>query len=125
MRIEKKNGSEKPKEISYILKLGLRMYTIAFDIKEVETATENGEEASRTQFEWSEVTFGLGIPTFSQLVSAMVQCRYPHDDMEAIINNKLLGDGDEEHEAEYEAMQAWRKEAKTKAKELLLSINGD
>lgn len=112
LKISKKTSSDRPQQIQYTVKLGLRQYTIAFDIQELEHENE-------TTYQWSEATFDLGKPTYAQLVAAIVQSRYPNDDMQAIINNHLLEDGDTEHEAEWSAMQAWRAEAKVRAKEIL------
>ena len=62
---------------------------------------------------------------YETMVSAMVSARYSTDKMQAIINNRLLDDGNEEHEAEYNAMQAWRAEAKQIATEAMNEINGE
>lgn len=110
--ISKMTGNDQPQQIRYKIKLGLRQYTVAFDIQEL-------EESGEAKFQWSEATFDLGKPTYSQLVAAIVQSRYPNDDMQAIINNHLLDDGDAEHEAEWQAMQTWRAEAKVQAKKIL------
>lgn len=112
MLIIKMSGSEKPQQIRYKIKLGLRKYTIAFDIQE-------SEETEGNAYTWSEATFDLGKPTYSQLTAAIIQSRYSNDDMQAIINNHLLEDGNSEHEAEWNAMQEWRTEAKTMAKSIL------
>ena len=42
--------------------------------------------------------------------------------MQAIINNHLLDPTDEEHEAEFNEMQAWRKHAKEVADHVLNPI---
>lgn len=105
MFVRKMTGSEQPQQISYDIKLGLRRYVIAFDIKEA----DNG-------YEWTEAVFALGTPDYGAMVSAFVHGRYSDDEMQAIVNNHLLDDGDEEHEAEWTAMQAWRAEAKVLAK---------
>ncbi len=115
MLITKMTGSIEPQQIRYKIKLGLRQYTIAFDIQQSETDDQN-------QYQWTETTFDLGRPTYSQLVAAIVQSRYPSDDMQAIINNHLLEDGNSEHEAEWNAMQAWRAKAKSMAKEILTQL---
>lgn len=108
MLVRKMSGSEQPQQLSYKIKLGLRQYTIAFDVQEKDGS-----------YEWSEVTFGLGEPSYDEMVSAFIQGRYSNDAMQAIVNNHLLDDGDEEHEAEWTVMQAWRKEAKKMAKEMV------
>nr|DAF11122.1 MAG TPA: hypothetical protein [Bacteriophage sp.] len=65
-----------------------------------------------------------------KVIDAIVSAGYPSDKMQAIINNHLvnlatLADGgkldDDElaHEEEYNAMQEWRKKAKTVASEVM------
>lgn len=63
----------------------------------------------------------IGIIDYGSIVSAYINNRYPFDSMQAIINNHLLGD--EDHEAEYESMQAYRKKAKEWAKEIVSNFN--
>lgn len=57
--------------------------------------------------------------THSRVVDAIVSAAYPNDVMQAITNNHMMGDGNAEHEAEYEAMQQWRNLAKATADEVL------
>lgn len=65
-----------------------------------------------------------------KIVDAIITGRYPTDKMQALINNHFanlakISDGkpldadDEEHEAEYDAMQEWRTKAKETAKQVL------
>lgn len=65
-----------------------------------------------------------------KVIDAIVSAAYPSDKMQAIINNHSLNldkladggklDDDElAHEAEYDAMQAWRKKAKTVASDVM------
>ena len=57
--------------------------------------------------------------THSRVVDAIVSAAYPNDVMQAITNNHMMGDGNTEHEAEYEAMQEWRDLAKATADAVL------
>ena len=57
--------------------------------------------------------------THDRVVDAIVSAAYPNDVMQAITNNHMMGDGNAEHEAEYEAMQAWRDLAKATADAVL------
>ena len=50
---------------------------------------------------------------YPSVVSAIVRCRYSQSDIEAIVLN---GSDTKEHAAEYQALQAWRAEAKRIAK---------
>ena len=65
-----------------------------------------------------------------KIVDAIITGRYPTDKMQALINNHFanlakIADGkpldadDEEHEAEYEAMQDWRTKAKAVATDVI------
>ena len=65
-----------------------------------------------------------------KVIDAIVTAVYPTDKMQAIINNhfanlakiadgKKLDADDEEHEAEYDAMQEWRTKAKAVAKDVI------
>ena len=65
-----------------------------------------------------------------KIVDPIITGRYPTDKMQALINNHFahlakIADGkpldadDEEHEAEYDAMQEWRTKAKETAKQVL------
>lgn len=65
-----------------------------------------------------------------KVIDAIVRAAYPNDKMQAIINNhfanlakiadgKKLDADDEEHEAEYEAMQEWRTKAKAVATDVI------
>ena len=56
---------------------------------------------------------------YSGIVDALITFKYPIDKMQAVINNYLLDPNDEYAISEFNAMQAWRKEAKEIAKEAL------
>ena len=112
MFITYNQGNEQPQRIRHNIKLGLRQYTIAFDVHIV-------KEGENEQYKWCEITLPVGTPTYSQLVSAIIHGRYSDDAMQAIINNYLLEDEDSEHQKEWNDMQMWRVEAKRMAKEIL------
>lgn len=124
VKVWKRTGSEKPEPISYKISLGLRKYTIAFDVQEVKQETENNEQSQSVSYEWCEATFPIGVPTYANLVAAFVHGRYTDDDMQALVNNHLLDAGEEAEEAEWNAMQEWRKECKQLAKDVLERLNG-
>lgn len=115
MFITYNQGNEQPQRIRHNIKLGLRQYTIAFDVHIV-------KEGENEQYKWCEITLPVGTPTYSQLVSAIIHGRYSDDAMQAIINNYLLEDEDSEHQKEWNDMQMWRVEAKRMAKEILEEI---
>ena len=67
-----------------------------------------------------DVIVSLVIPvTYPQIVSALVDKKYPADAMQAIQNNYLADPDDADHKAEFDAMQAWRVTAKAAAHEIL------
>lgn len=115
MFITYNQGNEQPQRIRHNIKLGLRQYTIAFDVHIV-------KEGENEEYKWCEITLPVGTPTYSQLVSAIIHGRYSDDAMQAIINNYLLEDEDSEHQKEWNDMQMWRVEAKRMAKEILEEI---
>lgn len=60
-----------------------------------------------------------GVWGYGAIVAALVKSRYTNDEMQAIVNNHLLGDDNLENEQEYDDMQEWRRKCKARAKELL------
>lgn len=84
---------------------------VAYDIRE----TDEG-------FEYREVVLQPGHKTYDDIVSALITDKYPHDRMEAIINNYLADPSDEGILQEFNDMQDWRKEAKAIAKEILAEL---
>lgn len=111
-----------------------RTLLIAFDAEEKEvsqsTMSEEGETtATKTVYEAYSVRVSQPISRES-IISTIVEAAYPQDKMQAIVNNHLvnlattqdggtLDEDDEEHEAEYKAMQEWRTLAKQTAKEVM------
>lgn len=71
-------------------------------------------------FVYEQVEIPAGRWEYSGVVDALIQYKYPIDKMQAVINNYLLDPNDEYAISEFNAMQAWRKEAKEIAKEALL-----
>lgn len=55
--------------------------------------------------------------TYDDFTAGLVRTKYSQNQVEAILANR--GDGDESHEAEFEAYQAWRIQAKQIAQEVL------
>lgn len=107
---------------------------INFDIAETTLATQSTtdkdeEQPTRTIYECYSVRMEQPV-TRDRVVSAIIDAQYPSDEMQAIVNNHLLNiatladgntldESETEHEAEYQAMQDWRKKAKEVAKEIL------
>lgn len=55
--------------------------------------------------------------TYGAFTAGLVRLKYSQDEVEAILANK--GDGNEEHQAEFDKYQAWRIQAKEMATEVL------
>ena len=106
---------------------------INFDVEQIELAngTDSGENNSTTRMAYAAYVVRIEQPVErDKVVDAIISTAYPTDKMQAIINNHfanlaIISDGkkldadEEEHEAEYEAMQAWRTKAKAVAKDVL------
>ena len=71
-------------------------------------------------WEYDRVIIPAGKFDYAGVVDALVQYKYPIDKMQAVINNYLLDPNDEYAISEFNAIQAWRKEAKEIAKEALM-----
>ncbi len=61
--------------------------------------------------------FRLSLLTYDDFTAGLVRTKYSQNQVEAILANR--GDGDKSHEAEFEAYQAWRIQAKQIAQEVL------
>ena len=87
---------------------GVRRYDINIDV------VQEGE-----MYKWEQVNVPIEKWNYSGVVDAIISHKYPTDKMQAVINNYLLDPNDEYAISEFNAMQAWRKEAKEIAKEAL------
>lgn len=106
---------------------------INFDVEQVEleNGTDSNEGKKTTRMAYAAHVVRIEQPMErGKVIDAIVTAVYPTDKMQAIINNHfanlaIISDGkkldadEEEHEAEYEAMQAWRTKAKAVAKDVL------
>lgn len=107
---------------------------INFDVEQIEL--ENGMDSSEGKGKTTRLAYAAHVVRIEQpvergkVVDAIVSSAYPTDKMQAIINNHFanlakIADGekldadDEEHEAEYEAMQKWRTKAKAVATDVI------
>ena len=106
---------------------------INFDVEQIELVNNmdgnEGKKASRKAYAAHVVRINQPVSR-DKVIDAIVTSVYPTDKMQAIINNhfanlakiadgKKLDADDEEHEAEYNAMQDWRSKAKAVAKNVL------
>ena len=106
---------------------------INFDVEKIELensiGSSEGKKATRMAYAAHVVRIEQPVER-GKVIDAIVTAVYPTDKMQAIINNhfanlakiadgKKLDADDEEHEAEYDAMQEWRTKAKAVAKNVL------
>lgn len=75
---------------------------------------DSAEPKTMYLYDCARVKKGAG---YGEIVTAIIRARYTADQVEAIVLNH--GDGNADHEAEYDALQAWRAEAKRVAKIVL------
>lgn len=84
---------------------GLMQLTVFADIERV------------SEDEWSAVKIEMphGVLDYGSIVSAIIDSHYTNDQMQAIVNNHLIG----EHEDAFQEMQEYRVYAKRTAKEIV------
>lgn len=106
---------------------------INFDVEqiELENSMDSSEGKNTTRMAYAAYVVRIEQPLErGKVVDAIVSSAYPTDKMQAIINNhfanlatiadgKKLDADDEEHEAEYNAMQEWRTKAKAVATDVI------
>ena len=106
---------------------------INFDAEQIELANGTDSDGSKntTRMAYAAHVVRIEQPVErDKVVDAIISSAYPTDKMQAIINNhfanlakiadgKKLDADDEEHEAEYDAMQEWRTKAKAVAKDVI------
>ena len=109
---------------------------INFDVEQIELAnmdSNEGKKASRKAYAAHVVRIEQPMER-GKVIDAIVTAVYPTDKMQAIINNhfanlakiadgKNLDSDDEEHEAEYNAMQDWRTKAKRVASDVMAEFS--
>lgn len=108
---------------------------INFDVEQIElannTESDDSKKEKTTRLAYSAYVVRIDQPVDrDKVVDAIISSAYPTDKMQAIINNhfanlakiadgKKLDADDEEHEAEYDAMQEWRTKVKAVAKDVI------
>lgn len=109
---------------------------INFDVEQIELAnmdSNEGKKASRKAYAAHVVRIEQPMER-GKVIDAIVTAVYPTDKMQAIINNhfanlakiadgKKLDSDDEDHEAEYNAMQDWRTKAKRVASDVMAEFS--
>lgn len=98
----------KPNLVDTYLINGQRWYDINVD------AFENN-----TEYSWDQISIPSNRFDYSGVVDALIVYKYPNDKMQAIINNYLLDQSNEQVVNEFNEMQEWRKRSKELAKDIL------
>ncbi len=107
--IESKFSAFRPEEIEVEFSSSRQMrHIINFHVTEVEGG-----------FTYDSILIPPGRFTYGGIVNELVTSRYPDDVMQATVNNYLADPDDTTAKAEFDQMQAWRKEAKTIAQRAL------
>ena len=110
---------------------------INFDVEQIElgNGTDSNEIKNATRKAYAANVVRIEQPVErGKVIDAIVTAVYPTDKMQAIINNhfanlakiadgKKLDTDDEEHEAEYNAMQDWRTKAKRVASDVMEELS--
>ena len=96
-------------EIQYYNSMGIDMVRVPYNIVEV----------SPSIFAWREISIRFTNFNYGGLVDALINIKYSPDAMTAIINNYLLDQDNVDAKSEFNEMQAYRKEAKAIAREIL------
>lgn len=104
------SGTECPLAYTVRRNAGLLQLTIYVDVMH-----EAGEEGQSDIWTAVEITMPVGVADYSSIVSAIIDSHYSNDQMQAIVNNHLIG----EHEEEFEEMQQYRLYAKQTAKDIV------
>lgn len=105
---DNKKFGEKP-QIEYYKSGNVDMVRIPYEIIEI----------SPSIYSWREISVKYINFNYKSLVSTLIGLQYSPADMTAVINNYLLEPDDVDAKNEFEAMQEYRKYAKTTAKYIL------
>ena len=81
--------------------------------------SDGGKDIKMYKYSYIRIPYPF---TYASIVSAIIKSEYADDKMQAVINNYLDNPTEEEHAAEFTAMQNWRKEAKKVAHKVIDSL---
>lgn len=121
--ITHERGMERPPEVAVSYHFGLPQYTVNVLVEECAPEAEEQPQ----EYGWTRICLSPGPLTYDTLVAALIRTRYSDDRMASVINNRMAAPDDADIAAEWEEMQAWRREAKALAKQILTnhSNNGN
>ncbi len=112
-------GMERPPEVAVSYHFGVPQYTVNVLVEECAPAAEGQPQ----EYGWTRICLAPGQLTYDALVAALIRTSYSDDRMTAIINNRMAEPDDADIAAEWEEMQAWRREAKALAKQIIANYN--
>lgn len=104
--------NEEPPKVEKSLFMGQWKYSVNYAIE----ALPAGEQFA---YRYKQVSLEAGVWHYGAIINALVTAEYPLDKMQAVVNNYLAFADNAEVKADFDAMQAWRAEAKAYAKVLL------
>lgn len=106
---------ERPPEVAVSYHFGVPQYTVNVLVE------ERAPEAvgQPQEYGWTCICLSPGPLAYDALVAALIRTRYSDDRMASVINNRMAEPDDADIAAEWEQMQAWRREAKALAKQIL------
>lgn len=113
--ITKERGVKLPPEVAVSYHFGVPQYTVNVLVEECAPAAEGQPQ----EYGWTRICLAPGQLTYDALVAALIRTRYSDDRMASVINNRMAAPDDADIAAEWEEMQAWRREAKALAKQIL------
>lgn len=120
--ITKERGMELPPEVTVSYSFGVPEYTVNVLVEECAPAAEGQPQ----EYGWTCICLAPGPLTYDALVAALIRTRYSDDRMASVINNRMAAPDDADIAAEWEEMQAWRREAKALAKQIITNhTNGN
>ena len=120
--MNKQYYEERPLAQEQVRSMNIITTVIRFHIEERQPDPENPQQAP---WQADEVEYNhkeaLQKSDYGPMVSAIVRSEYSEDAVEAIVNNYLADpDG---HTEEFQQLQAWRTEAKQRAREVISSFS--
>ncbi|MDE7349647.1 MAG: hypothetical protein K2N25_01160 [Muribaculaceae bacterium] len=95
-------SAAEPKPVETRKHLGMRQRTVNYNI----------ERTAEGDYRHHALTLEPGVWSYDAIVDALVRAEYPHDRMDATVNNYLDDPDDPEARAEMKTMQRWRARAK-------------
>lgn len=113
--ITKERGVQLPPEVAVSYHFGVPQYTVNVLVEECAPEAEG----QPSEYGWTCICLSPGPLTYDALVAALIRARYSDDRMASVINNRMAAPDDADIAAEWEEMQAWRREAKALAKQIL------